>query len=399
MVVLPSLAFASTSFETSWKFSSVANGDTPYDAVVSDAAGVLYGTTTKGGPTNQGVVFALTPPLVGGDSWTESTLWTFSGADGANPFAALTIGAAGTLYGTTAGGGKALDGTVFALTPPLPGQTAWTEQVLWSFAGGSDGANPYGTLIADGGGALYGTTEFGGKVTTFCKEGCGTVFKLTPPAPGQTSWTKTTVWKFSGNDGYYPYAGVIAGSDGTLYGTTVYNMLGYGTVYSLKPPALPGGAWSEKTIFMFPIDLSSGANPYAGLLMTPAGALYGVTAVGGFNGGGVAFTLAPPAPGQTQWTHSTIANLMEKSRGSLVADATGALYGTGLSATGDAMGTIFKLTPPPPGQQTWTETSIWHFMGGGGGAHPYSGLLEDVTGTLYGTTANGSGGTVFTIDP
>ena len=109
----------------------------------------------------------------------ETVLYSFTGSDGAGPIAGLIADKDGALYGTTLNGGTAGYGTVFKLTPPAKGQTAWTPTVLHSFTN-SDGSSPNAGLIADNSGALYGTTAGGG--TAFS----GTVFKLTPPAKGET---------------------------------------------------------------------------------------------------------------------------------------------------------------------------------------------------------------------
>jgi hypothetical protein len=112
------------------------------------------------------------------------------------------------------------------LTPPAPGQISWTEQVLWSFTGGADGARPlFGPLLIDASGALYGTASSGGqarKCVGFGTSG-GTVFKLTPPAGGHTAWSQTTLLDFAGgDDGCIPDAGLVADSYGALYGTTQF---------------------------------------------------------------------------------------------------------------------------------------------------------------------------------
>jgi uncharacterized repeat protein (TIGR03803 family) len=142
-------------------------------------------------------------------------LHSFTGSDGATPYASLIADEQGALYGTTLYGGTAGFGTVFKLTPPAKGQTAWTETTLYTFKNGTDGGNPSAGLIAKNG-ALYGTTSAG--VT-----GYGTVFKLTPPANRLTAWTETTLYTFcsllSCTDGTYP-SGLIADNQGALYGTT-----------------------------------------------------------------------------------------------------------------------------------------------------------------------------------
>jgi uncharacterized repeat protein (TIGR03803 family) len=164
-------------------------------------------------------------------------------SDGSNPSSGLIATGQGALYGTTGGGGSSCPqllgcGTVFKLTPPVKGQTAWRETVLYSFTGASNGVGPVGGLLADNNGALYGTTVN----TNFANNqssGPGTVFKLTPPVEGQTAWTESVVYSFlGGTDGANPVAGVIANKEGALYGTTVNggtapNNAGYGTVFKL----------------------------------------------------------------------------------------------------------------------------------------------------------------------
>jgi hypothetical protein len=148
--------------------------------------------------------------------------------------AGLIADKTGALYGTTGSGGTVSAcfgfgcGVVFKLIPPKDGRTPWTEQTLWSFSGGSDGAFPIAGLIADKTGALFGTTASGGDGTNsdnicFGQGGNGVVFKLTPPKYGRTTWTETTLWAFSGSsDGCFPVAPLIADARGTIYGTTQY---------------------------------------------------------------------------------------------------------------------------------------------------------------------------------
>jgi hypothetical protein len=118
----------------------------------------------------------------------------------------------------------------WTLPPPV-------ETVLYRFKGGSDGSVPSAGLIADQQGALYGTTENGG--TGNGGFGMGTVFKLTPPGKGQTAWTETVLYRFTGgSDGVGPLAGLIAGKQGALYGTTAFggtgnDGFGFGTVFKL----------------------------------------------------------------------------------------------------------------------------------------------------------------------
>jgi uncharacterized repeat protein (TIGR03803 family) len=146
----------------------------------------------------------------------ESVLYSFlGGTDGANPQAGLIFGPKGVIYGTTSGGGAFGGGTVFQLTPPGTGQPHWTKTILHSFKGGSDGSSPVGSLLEIGG-LLYGATFRGGGTPNK-----GTIFQLTPPAMGQMLWTETVIYSFQGGaDGFFPQTGLIADSSGGLYGTT-----------------------------------------------------------------------------------------------------------------------------------------------------------------------------------
>jgi uncharacterized repeat protein (TIGR03803 family) len=166
---------------------------------------VLYGTTSYGGSSENGTVFSLAPPASPGGAWTKATLYNFNGTpDGSSPYySGVVIGKKGTLYGTTLFGGTAGYGTVFELRPPASPGGVWTEVVLHSFAGGSDGELPYaGLAIGSGPGGypvLYGTTTYGGTgPCTVNYPGCGTVFSLTPPASPSGAWTEAVLHNFTG---------------------------------------------------------------------------------------------------------------------------------------------------------------------------------------------------------
>jgi uncharacterized repeat protein (TIGR03803 family) len=207
-----------------------------------DKRGNLYSTTPGGGLYASGAAFELTPPSTFGGSWSESILWNFgSGTDGIEPQAGLIIDASGNLYGTTFQGGiyNFGEGTVFKLTPPSAPWESWTESILWNFGNGSDGFAPVAGLLADKRGNLYGTTLYGGAYDCFSGE-CfgGTAFKLTPPSTSWGSWDESVLWSFGdGADGENPFAGLIAGPRGDLYGTTGYGgIYTWGTVFELSLP-------------------------------------------------------------------------------------------------------------------------------------------------------------------
>lgn len=193
-------------------FGAPGDGELLYGNLIFDASGNAYGTTNMGGANNAGTVFKLTPNRLT-FGWTEAVLYSFRGTcnegpDAAEPAAGLTFDSAGNLYGTTECGGAYGLGTVFKLTHNSDG--TWTESVIYSFDGGSDGANPLSSVIFDNAGSLYGTTSDGGQFTD------GTIFKLTP---SHGSWTETTLHTFSYSDGAFPGT-VIFDSAGNLYGTT-----------------------------------------------------------------------------------------------------------------------------------------------------------------------------------
>jgi uncharacterized repeat protein (TIGR03803 family) len=188
------------------RFEGGSDGYLPLGGVILDSQGNLYGTTAVGGGTGCndssgcGTVFKVT---VGG---TETVLYAFEGGnDGAGPWSSPVIDDSGNFYGTTAGGGSSNRGTVFKLAPD------GTESVLYAFTYGSDGYFPAAGLIEDGGGNLYGTTSDGG--TNCGGGGCGTVFELTPEGK------EKVLYSFKKARGAHPAAGLLMGSNGTLYGT------------------------------------------------------------------------------------------------------------------------------------------------------------------------------------
>ena len=173
MLMLVPDSSAQVKYKTLYEFGGSGDGAAPYAGLIFDNAGNLYGTTVFGGEYRCGTVFELTPNPDG--SWTESVLYSFTGgADGALPFGGLIFDQAGNLYGTAQAGGIGDSGVVFELTPN--GDGSWTDRVLYTFGSvgyGRDGTEPYAGLIFDSAGNLYGTTQ-----KSF-NNGPGTVFKLT----------------------------------------------------------------------------------------------------------------------------------------------------------------------------------------------------------------------------
>ncbi len=256
-----------------YAFRGGSDGVSPAAALISDATGALYGTTTNGGTANAGTVFRLMP---NGSGYDETVLYSFQGgSDGIDPLSALIKDKSGALYGTTSGGGSSDGGTVYRLTP---GGSGYTENILYSFPGGK--GQPRSGLIEDKHGALYGTSLYGGS------HGQGSVFRLTPHG---SEYEETDLYSFTGyTDGSQPFGTLIADKNWALYGTAwVGGARGVGNVFKLTPK---GSGYNETVLYSFQGG-SDGANPTAGLIEDKSGALYGTTENGGDYG--TVFKLTP----------------------------------------------------------------------------------------------------------
>jgi uncharacterized repeat protein (TIGR03803 family) len=295
---------------------------------------------------------------------TETVLHAFGGgSDGGYPVGNLIFGKGGDLYGTTSGTGGSNAGTVFRLTP-----NGKKETVLYSFGAGSDGAYPYGGLVADEKGNLYGTTILGGN-------GYGVVFKLTPKGKETVLYTFT-----GGSDGSEPYAGLIMDAKGNLYGTTSAggdaNVNG-GVVFKLTPRG-------KETVLHTFTGNPDGAAPFDGLIQDAAGNFYGTTEYAGAAGAGVVFKMTPAGHETVLYTFNGGSDGAEPL-GGLLEDESGNLYGTTSAGGTSGAGAVFKL--PPGGQET-----VLHSFTGSDGASPYAGVIMDKKGNLYGTTYVGADG-------
>jgi uncharacterized repeat protein (TIGR03803 family) len=352
-------------------FASPPKGAFPYAGVINDSAGNLYGTANSGGPANAGVVYKIDT------AGRQTVLYSFTGgSDGGNPYGGVVRDAAGNLYGTTVYGGAASSGVVFKIDP------SGHETVLYTFSGGADGAYPYAGVIRDSAGNLYGTTCYGGSVGY----GYGVVFKL--DATGHL----TVLHSFPSTDGdtpdgENPYAGVIRDSAGNLYGTTFSGGSGgFGVVYSLDPSG------HETVLYSFK-GWSDGGYPYAGVIRDSAGNLYGTTYTGA--NGGVVYKL------DTTGNETVLYTFMGGADGGypyagVIRDSSGNLYGTTQQGGAGNLGVIYSLNPA--GQ----ETVLYTFTGAADGAAPYAGVIRDAAGNLYGTTLQGgigNIGAVYKLDP
>lgn len=287
----PSKPGGGWTFETLHNFQGgIADGRSPGGNPIFDTLGALYGTAASGGPANAGMVYKLTPPTTAGGAWTETAVYMFHGHDGARPRANLIFDTMGALYGTTQGGGAASQGAVFKLTPPAAPGGPWTETLLHSFTG-PDGAQPFNTLLFDTAGALYGTTWKGGVY-----KDAGVVFKLTPPATPGGTWGYSAYQMLNGADGATMQAGLTRDTFGTLFSTTNRGAAGNcttgdcGTVFSIIPPATPGGTWTHTVLANF--NGPNGGNPEVAPVFL-LGDLYGTSDFGGTNNLGTIFQMTP----------------------------------------------------------------------------------------------------------
>lgn len=319
-----------------YSFTGGDDGGTPLAGLIFDAAGNLYGTTSEGGTTGNGIVFELSPSPEG--SWTESVLHSFTGADGSYPnTASLIFDAAGNLYSTTSHGGSYGSGVAFELTPNPDG--SWTESVLSDFCSLEvcrDGNSPAAGLIFDQAGNLYGTTQFGGA------DGYGTVFELTPNPDG--SWEEKVLHTFHGKNGAYPSAGLIFDQAGNLYGTTQHGgNYGDGVVFELTPNA--DGTWTEQVLHRF--TGNDGVSPDNNLIPDSSGNLYCTTQQGGRDGFGTVFELTPKSSGGWRETvlHAFTDHWGADPVASLIFDAAGNLYGATQGDGTTTFGSVYEITP------------------------------------------------------
>ena len=388
-----------------------ADGAAPVGGLIADSAGNLYGTTGTGGPYTDcspfgqtcGVVFELSPS---GGSWTETILYTFTGGtDGGEPLAGLAIDSQGDLYGTTAIGGTYGNGTVFLLSN---GRGGWTESVLYSFHGGIDGAFPQSAVTLHNGN-VYGTTYAGGGNSCLgAPSGCGTVFQLSKESNG---WTETVLYRFAnGPDGAFPYASLILDPAGNLYGATTQGgdlsgncaPYGCGNVFQLKHG---GSGWTLNSLHAFSYDID-GSAPIGGLLAGPNNALYGTASGGGSGFSGTVFQLTYA---RGAWSFNLLYTFSgpdgASPEGTLVNKGKylfGTTHGGGSGSGcffGSPCGAVFMLTPTQGG---WGETVLHSFTNNGtDGTYPDDGVFLG-NAALYGTTTAGGPddkGIVFAITP
>lgn len=394
-------------------FTGIPDGQYDVGGLLRDSAGNLYGVTSEGGNdgcgfAGCGAIFELSPK---GGQWTESILYAFpGGSGGAQPEGNLIFDATGNLYGVTDAGGSGA-GLVYELIHNSDG--SWTASILYTFTGGSDGANPIAGLVFDGAGNLYGTTQFGGDSSCPGFAGCGVVFELSPSSGG--AWNETVIHTFEGSDGEVPQSPLIFDAAGNLYGTTVEGgtalsglcTIGCGVIFESTHAS---GSWEQKIIHDF--DFYNGGGPMGNLIFDSAGNLYGVASYGGnlatCDTGicGVVFELALNTSGvwrQIRQFNFDSTNGATPMAG-LALGRAGHLFGTtyeggDLSCGSNGCGVAFGLTPT---STSWTQEILHVFGSGNDGLKPAGAVILDPKGNIYGTTVFGGEygyGTAYEITP
>lgn len=339
------------------------------------------------------VTLLIAVPLPSSAQAVFTQLISFNGSNGDDPsYMYLVQGTDGQLYGTTTNGSSSLapgPGNVFKMT------TGGTFTDLYTFClltGCTDGEVPVGGLVLARNGNLYGTTSIGGLSTVGACDtsipGCGTIFEITPTG------TLTTLHTFTGPDGFEPYANMTLGTDGNLYGTTLYggnqsaagcSGIGCGTVFKLTPAG-------EFTL-LYSFQGGDGQNPFGRLFQAANGNFYGTTLDGG-NGTGTIFEITPAGKLTTVYTFGSSPDPYFPY-GGIIQASDGNFYGTAAEGGANGYGVVYKLVGK-------TLTTLYNFCSQANcadGNYPYGGLIQATDGNLYGTTGNGgpSAGTVFKI--
>jgi uncharacterized repeat protein (TIGR03803 family) len=361
-----------------YSFTSVSDGANPVAGLVQGSDGNFYGTTENGGTNDSGTVFQMR------SNGALASLYSFSGGDdGAGPLAGLVQGNDGFFYGTTYNGGTNSSGNIFQIS------SNGALRSLFSFIGGTNGAYPAAGLVQVSAGNFFGTTSEGG-TTVALSSGYGTVFQFS------TDGALSNLYSFAlGNEGAYPDAGLMRGSDGNYYGTTYaggaydFNSEGFGTVFKIST----SGGFNSLYSFTGGND---GSNPDAGLVQASDGFFYGTTEFGGTNDSGTVFKISSGG-GFSSLYSFTGTNDGAFPEAGLVQGSDGFLYGTtesGGSYTnqdGQSFGTVFKIST------SGTLTSLYSFTGGNDGAYPEAGLVQGSDGSFYGTTESGGEGAAGTV--
>jgi uncharacterized repeat protein (TIGR03803 family) len=389
----------SWTFRTLYIFSGGADGGAP-NAIVLNRSGNLLGSTYAGGITNSnvcydydtnnygcGVIFELSP--ASGAAWTETTLYSFLGGnDGGQPYGSLTLDPTGNLFGIAGDAGANSAGVLFEVSNS---SGAWSESVPYAF---SFPSSPSFGVTSDAAGNIYGGTQFGGLLTT-CENGCGTLFEL---SPSSGSYTYKTLYSFTDAfDGSSPNQPPTLDTHGDLFVPTNSTFAANfgGQFLNIEFELSPGteGSWHGSVVHDFPSS-TDGYNPVSSLIRDSAGNLYGTTPGGGLYGWGAVFELTPSGPNSPEKVIYSFRGTTDGAmpRAGLAFDSAGNLYGTaqfgGSSNCLAGCGTIFRLSPSTDG--SWKFSVLHTFLNGKDGSQPTAGVTLDASGNVYGTAQNGT---------
>jgi uncharacterized repeat protein (TIGR03803 family) len=382
-----------------YAFQGGADGGGPDGSLLMDKSGALYGTDWSGGAYGYGAVFKLTPSKAG---YTESAIYSASSSADANPNGGLISDKNGALYGA------GWNGSIFKLTPS---GSNYEYTQIFVMPAGENGGNPEGALAMDQSGAIYGPAYYGGRDAPTCPiYGCGIIFKLTPSGHGYTE----TAFHFGGGlSGHTPNRPVILDQNGNIYGTTGRGgrdpdwcgeaLHGCGVAFKLTAS---GKGFKERVIHYFG-PKGKAVNPGAGLLADSTGALYGTTAVGGRRSETCDMPSQPPGCGTVFKLTPTGSGYAESVLYAFRGGADGIDPDTSLTAGPD--GSLYGVTlyggsaddgtafKLTPKGSGYTETVLYSFQGGTDGIGPSGPLLIDSAGALYGETGNGGSGGYGTV--
>ena len=359
-------------------FGLFLNGSSPYASLVQGSNGLFYGTTEYGGNDNAGVVFQVA------SNGAISALYSFTnGSDGGYPQAGLVLANDGNFYGTTPEGGSNGYGSIFQITPAGGFQALYSFTAINESTGVNyDGGLPEAGLVQAGDGYLYGTSSEGGANAS------GTLFKISTGGSFSLvyAFTATDINGYN-NEGAFPVAALVQGSDGNLYGTTGNGgSNGYGAVFKY---ILTSSTMSPLYSFTNGTD---GANPYAAVVQGTNGNFYGTTAYGGTNSVGALFKITS-AGAFSQLYSFTGGTDGDNPVAALVQGADGNFYGTSTGPVSGS-GTVFKMLA------SGAVTTIYSFTGKNDGAYPEAALVLASDNSFFGTTSSGgtnAQGTVFRI--
>jgi uncharacterized repeat protein (TIGR03803 family) len=385
---------ANAQLQQIYAFSSPTDGANPNGQLLVTSNGDIYGATEAGGNLTGcyggygcGIVFKLTYAK---NTWSKTTVYAFAGgADGAYPNGGLVTDSKGDLFGTTQYGGDFGDGTIFELSY-AGGE--WTKTVLHHFDG-SDGAVADWPLVWIGS-KLYGATVAGGTAGCSTNGGCGVVFELSK-SNGVWTYKVIYDFSSEISDALQSPGGALAVYNGSLYGTTIYgggyscgqiSWAGCGTVYKLTPSG-EGDTWSKTTLFTF--SGANGANPQNGipLQIDGTGNLFGTTQYGGADNSGTIYEVSQSG------VHTILHNFSGGAKDGLnpiygVIAENGLFYGTTGSGGSLSAGTLYALSES--GDTDLWQLSILNSFGTAGGWTPESIVFH--SGIIYGTTDLGGGG-------